>query len=138
MTTERSEHSGTDNRLAETDLPGTIEGGPAIVPDAQPANSDTAAHTARARERAAEAGAAVREGSRKVTGAASKAASGAQRSIPVPVRHTAGRVTAHARRLTGHTAAWARRNPKAMAGAVAGAAATGLAAWRRITRRRQR
>lgn len=113
MSTERSGHSGTDNGVPETGPPGTIEGGPAIIPDAQPATSDKAA---RARGRAAEAGVAAREHSRKVTGAAGKAT----------------------RRLTGHAAAWARRNPKAMAGAMAGAAAAGLAACRRITRRRQR
>lgn len=135
MTTERPDRSGTDSTLADTSPAGTIEGGPAIIRDAQSAKSDTAA---RARERADVSGAAVRDGSPKVTGTAGKVAAAAQQSIPAPVRHTAGRLTTRARRLTWHAAAWARQNPKAVASAVASAAAAGLAACRRITRRGQR
>lgn len=75
---------------------------------------------------------------RKLTGTAGKVASEAQQSLPVPVRRAAGHAAARARHLTGRGLAQARQNPRTVALALAGATASVLAAWRRLTRRGQR
>ncbi len=110
MTTERSDP-------AHTGVAGTLQA------DAPPSKTSTGGGA-----RAAEAGEALREGTRHLTGA------------PTRLRRseTVRRASANAATRTRRLAGWARRNPKAAAGAVASAAALGPAAWRRITRRGRR
>ncbi|GAB3959948.1 hypothetical protein GCM10029978_008060 [Actinoallomurus acanthiterrae] len=92
----------------------------------------------RARERAAEAGEALRERARHLTGITTNIATRTQQSVPAPVRHVAGGAATRTRRLTAKVAAWAHRNPKAVAAAMAGTFTVGPALWRRITRRGKR
>jgi hypothetical protein len=83
-------------------------------------------------------GESPREEARKQATPTGEFAPGTRPSIPVPVRRAAGRTAARARHLTGRGMARARRNPRTVAVAVAGATASVLAAWRRITRRGHR
>jgi hypothetical protein len=126
MTTKPSDPSQTNGTSAETGTAGTSRAD--ATADAQQETG------ARARKRAAEAGEALRQGTRHVTDLAART----QRSVPARARDVAGGTATRTRRLTGKVAAWARRNPKAVAGAIAGTAALGPAAWRRITRRGRR
>lgn len=128
MTTKRSDPSQTDGTSAETSTAGASRA------DATADAQQETGSGARARERAAEAGEALRQGARHVTNLAART----QRSVPVRVRDVVGGTATRTRRLTGKAAAWARRNPKAVASAIAGTAALGPAAWRRITRRGRR
>ncbi|GAA4620203.1 hypothetical protein GCM10023196_003250 [Actinoallomurus vinaceus] len=129
MTTKRSASSQTDGVSAAADTSATSQAD--ATTDAQQAKPGTGA---RARQRAAEAGEALREGTRHVTDVAART----RRSAPVRVRQVSGGAATRTRRVTGKVAAWARRNPKAVAGAIAGTAAFGSATWRRITRRGRR
>jgi hypothetical protein len=121
MTTKRSEPSRTHLASAGAGA----AGGPQD-------DSDTVAGQTSAREGAVEAGEAPPERTRRVTDIAAKV------KRAVPVRRGSANATAQTLRLARKAAAWARRNPKAVAGAIAGTAALGPAAWRRIRRGERR
>lgn len=125
MTTNGPDPSRTDGTSAHADTAGAAQ------TDATEEAHQDAGTGSRARERAGEAGKALREG---IGGAADRM----QRSTPARVRDLAGDAAARTRCLTGKAAAWARRNPKAAAGAIAGTVAFGRVLRRRITRRGRR
>lgn len=133
MTPKRSDPSQINGTSAETGTADTSQAD--ATADAQQNKTGT---DSRARERAAEAGEALRDGARHVTGITTNIATRTQQAVPAPVRHVVGGAATRTRRLTAKVAAWARRNPKAVAAATAGTVTVGPALWRRITRRGQR
>jgi hypothetical protein len=120
MTTKRSEPSPTDRITAQAGAAGGSQD-----------DSDTTAGQTSTQEDAG-VSEAPPEGTRHVTDIAAKM------KRAVPVRRASANAAAQTRNLARKTAAWARRNPKAVAGAIAGTAALGSAAWRRIRRGERR